>query len=194
MSEVSFILCMCSRIAFSMTLLSGLDSPLALSRSNSTVFQGEQSNGITDGHVTLQSFINPSGHSFTAATFAPSNRLIAVGSEGGTIDATWYPGYSWQPLTHPACGRHLGWRFTRVPELNSFTRNKKQQDSGNTEIELHSFDLLIWSEIEPCEGSGTVIVNEEESILEAPDLVANIDITHSILHINASESWVQRRL
>lgn len=173
-------LCLCG-VLTTFHLLPSLESPLAIASSNSTVIasQGQHGTGAELSSVRLQSFVNPHGTSFTATTVEEIPGLILVG-QLGTVDATWFPGYAWQILVSPACGRHVGWRFTAISKA----------DPESETAHLRAFDLLIWSELSACQESGAVIIDDDESadslLAAATEAADTIGIAPQVLRVNST--------
>jgi cereblon len=62
-------------------------------------------------------FVNPFGatHGLTCVSKIFSHRLLYQGPPSTTF--SWFPGYAWTMFLCKGCGVHLGWRFTRTPDL-----------------------------------------------------------------------------
>ena len=164
----SIALCICSSHLTTLNVLPELSSSLAISRSNSTVYDGKTGEGI---NVPLQSFVNPAGATFSAVTVQEVPGLHAFGGGVGTVDATWFQGYAWRILAHVACKRQVGWRFSLIDAARRTRETATAPDS---------FDLLIWAELNECEGSGEV-VNGVEMVMAAPDIAGGVGIPHARL-------------
>jgi hypothetical protein len=159
-------LCMCTVHLATLHVLN-LKSPLAIARSNSTVHDESTGLAIT---VPLQTFVNPAGHRFSAATVKEIPGLRVFGGGAGTVDATWFAGYAWRILSHPACRKQAGWRFSRVEGLTS----TNDEGEGTTSL----FDLVIWDELQACEGSGFSVL-DSIPIIAAPDIAGGVGIPHA---------------
>lgn len=106
-----FVLCRsCGRDvadpSYLLTLTSTL-SPFDARQQNLTSLFGSTS-------VPLQSLTNPHGHTFDVVLFQKAGCL----AQGPWVaEDTWFPGYAWRICVCGACGRHLGWMYEPLDEI-----------------------------------------------------------------------------
>ena len=62
-------------------------------------------------------FVNPAGIEFDLQTFGSCAGAMALGE--GTVEHTWFSGYSWRFAFCRRCGRHLGWYYEDVSKFKS---------------------------------------------------------------------------
>jgi hypothetical protein len=154
----SVTLCVCSRIALMLSVLTHVISPLATTSSNTTVADAAAGAGAPPLVLELQHLVNPAGKAFWALPVARVPLLTALGS--GTSSASWFPDFSWRALvmsaTSPSCERFVGWRFEEtVP------------GAGAVRAWPSTFDLLVYSVLSPC-GGDSVDVFSTAVLADAP--------------------------
>lgn len=72
------------------------------------------SNKLTNITLLVQLFTNPDGFSFELIC---SRKASCVVHGKPVQKASWFPGYTWQPISCAQCGAHIGWKFTVNPDL-----------------------------------------------------------------------------
>ncbi len=154
---LSVTLCVCSRIALTLSVLTHVISPLATTSSNTTVAAAAGA-APPVVELELQHFVNPAGKAFWALPVAHVPLLTALGA--GASDASWFPGFEWRALVisaaAPACERFVGWRFAET-----------QPDAGAAHAWPSTFDLLVYSELSACRGDN-VDVFSSAVLADAP--------------------------